>query len=229
MDERSVSASSETPGNSLADKSVHLLGRALRSEVDVASLLGFLASRDPARLQHFLGLSEPILDVEVEVQAGKSRLDVVLDGRGGPIAVLELNVSATEHGDQLARYEAFASRHRAAKYLVDLELPGSAAPAGWTQVGLAELFDCWDSSADATTKAFGAAIANVFRQWQKQASGPLASIDPVMLPVVSRAECAALRNERFIAHAMGTSARQPSLVVFTPHPSGAARRAPTSV
>ena len=197
------------------------MGRVLRNEVDVASLLGFLAARDPCPLQQFLDLPEPIRNVRVEVQfANTSRLDVVLDGGRGPIAVLELKVSATEHGDQLARYEQFASRYGAAKYLADLELPESSSPNGWTRVGLAELFGCWVGSADATTNVFSTEISNVFRQWHKQALGPLSSMDRAMFPIVLRSVSAALCREGFSAYATGTSAGQPSLVVFKPHPSG---------
>ncbi|PZU02173.1 MAG: hypothetical protein DI630_09345 [Gordonia sp. (in: high G+C Gram-positive bacteria)] len=219
-----VNSRPERTSAPLGDQSAHLLSRVLRSEVNVASLLGFLAARDPLSLQSFLVLPEPISGVRVEVPFGKrSRLDVVLDGDRGPIAVLELKVSATEHGDQLSRYDRFASEYGAAKYLVDLELSGSGSAAGWTQIDLAGLFECWTNSADPTTTAFGTEISMVFRQWQSQALGPMGSMDPAMLPVVLRAEREALNRDRILSYATGTSAGQPSLVAFAPHPSGTDR------
>lgn len=199
----------------------HLLGRVLTREVDTASLLGFVASRDPEPLRRLLGLHEPIQDVRVEVPFGKrSRLDVVLYGTNAPIAALEVKVSATEHGDQLVRYQEFASQHGAATFLIDLELAGTTAPPGWTRLSLVEAFGCWSDSVDATARVFSTAITDVFREWTRQATGPLSSMSAAMHPVVMRSTAAHLTSGHRRAFADATNAGQPALVAYAPHPSG---------
>ena len=166
----------------------HFLGRVLIHEVDTASLLAFVARRDPEPLCRILRLREPIREVRVEVPFGKrNRLDLVVYGEGGhPTAVLEVKVAATEHGDQLTRYQEFADQHGAAMFLIDLELPGSKVPPGWTRFSLAEVFECWADSLDDTARVFSTAIAEVFRGWQEQGVGSLAGISAAMYPVVMR-------------------------------------------
>lgn len=200
---------------------VDFLGRVLRSEVDVSSLLAYCASVDPVPLQRVLELSEPITGVRVEVQYGKrSRLDVVLDGEEHPQAVLELKVSATEHGDQLARYDEFAVEHGARKFLVDLELPGTRVPDGWTRLNLADVFGCWEHSSNLTAQAFAGAIADVFRTWTAQVRGPFRDIEAAMLTVVLRSLANDLTSSGIHTISSTTSAGQPCLVAFVPHPSG---------
>lgn len=196
------------------------LERVLHQEVHVASLLAFLTAREPKPLQQRLGLTSEILDVEVEKQVlGRSRLDVVLIGDSGPIAILELKVSATEHGDQLVRYEEFANRYKAPKYLIDLEMPGGEIPPGWKRASLADVFSCWSDSTDPTTNAFAGEITGIFARWQAQSVGPLADMAPAMYSVVLRSARAVLQQSGLEAYAIGTSAGQPSLTAFLPHPS----------
>lgn len=200
----------------------HFLGRVLIHEVDTASLLAFVARRDPEPLCRILRLREPIREVRVEVPFGKrNRLDLVVYGEGGhPTAVLEVKVAATEHGDQLTRYQEFADQHGAAMFLIDLELPGSKVPPGWTRFSLAEVFECWADSLDDTARVFSTAIAEVFRGWQEQGVGSLAGISAAMYPVVMRSIATGLASDGRRAFASATSAGQPALVAYAPHPSG---------
>lgn len=199
-----------------------LLGRVLRREVDVSSLLAYCATLDPSPLQRLLQLLDPIADARVEVQHGQhSRLDVVLDRPDGtPQAVLELKVSATEHGDQLARYDEYADTHRARKFLVDLELPGTRCPDGWTRLNLADAFGCWEESNDARARGLAAPIADLFRSWARQAHGPFQDMDPAMVTVVTRSVSSRLTTGGLETSSTTTSAGQPSLVALEAHPSG---------
>lgn len=197
------------------------LGRVLRREADVSALLAYLAALDPEPLQEHLGLSKSITDVRVEVQHTRaSRMDVVLDGDAGPIAVLEIKVEAAEHGDQLQRYEQFAAEWGAEIVLADLELPSTVVPPGWRRAGLSEIFACWKASNDRTAQALGPAAAQVFEQWEQDAAGPLSRMSSAMYPVVLRQTRDALIRKGYVAYAGGTSGGQPSLTVFTEHPGG---------
>ena len=197
------------------------LGRVLRREVDVSALLAYCVALDPAPLQELLQLPESIIDTRVEVQHGRgSRLDIVLDGPAGPQAVLELKVSAAEHGDQLSRYDEYARKHGARRFLVDLELPDTLCPEGWTRLNLADAFGCWEQSNDATARAFATPIADVFHSWTAQARGPFRDLDPAMVTVVTRSIAARLTADGLETFASKTSAGLPALVAFEPHPSG---------
>lgn len=198
-----------------------LLGRVLGREVDVSALLAYCATLDPIPLQRHIGLPEPIVGARVEVPYGaRSRLDVVLDGPTGAQAVLELKVSATEHGDQLARYDEFAQERGAQRFIADLELPGTRVPVGWTRLNLADVFGCWEQSAEPTARTFATRVAEVFRTWTKQAQGPFSTMDPAIITVVARAVAATLTADGIETDAVKTSAGQPCLVAFKPHPSG---------
>lgn len=203
-----------------------MLGRVLRHETHVASLLAYLVALDAEPLQRRLGLPQPICGVRTEVQhTKKNRLDVVLDGADGAMAVLELKVSAAEHNDQLTRYNDFAARHGAARFILDLELAPTDVPQGWHPHSLADVFGDWTTSAHPTAREFGGAIAAVLASWQQQALGALSGMEPAMLPVTLRAIKSSLDARGFEAYASSTAAGQPSLTVFAPHPSaeGSAR------
>lgn len=205
--------------------SSQMLARLLRHEVNVGSLIGYLVERDPSPLQGFLDLNVPIVSARVEVPYGvRSRMDVVLDGKDGPIAVLELKVAATEHGDQLARYMEYAKEHRARTVIADLEIAGLGnTPEGWTRVGLDDLFGCWTSSAHPAVSGFGREVACVFRDWRAQIDGPMGGMDSVVFSLMIRAIAADLTGAGLVAHAGTTSGGQPMLTVFAPHPSGIER------
>lgn len=198
-----------------------LLGRVLRHEVDVSSLLAYCAALDPAPLQRFLQLPDPIVDPQVEVQYGRgSRLDVVLNGAQGPQAVLEVKVSATAHGDQFTRYDAYAQETGARRFLVDLELPGTPCPEGWSRFKLADIFGCWEQSSNTTARTFAARIAHVFRTWTDQTRGTFLEMDPAILTVVTRSVATTLMAGGLETVAAATSAGQPALLAREPHPSG---------
>ncbi|MGV9671700.1 PD-(D/E)XK nuclease family protein [Gordonia sp. NPDC003504] len=199
----------------------HLLGRVLRSEVDVSSLLGYLISLDASPITAFLNLDRKIVNVRVEVPYTRSsRMDVVLDGNDGPIAVLELKVSADEHGDQLDRYQQFAHEHGARCYIVDLEGSNSVQRERWEHIDLVDAFACFASSPNVTAREFGSAIAAVLQQWQTQMAGPFARMDSAVVPVVLRQVRKRLQDEGYETYAGTTAAGQPMLTAFQPHPSG---------
>lgn len=220
-DESQPDSTAKLPSSDRADL---FLGRILRREVDVSALLAYCAALDPAPLQRALDLSEPIADVQVEVPHKKSsRMDVVLyasrvDGLR-PQAVLELKVSASEHGDQLARYEAYSKADGAKKFLVDLELIGASCPEGWSRRNLADIFACWEYSEDLTVRAVAIAIANLFRNWTKQTVGLFGDMDPAMISVVTRSIASSLTADGIRTIVAKTSAGLPALVSRAPHPA----------
>lgn len=199
----------------------HLLGRVLRSEVDVSSLLGYLISLDASPITVLLNLDRKISDVRVEVPYTRSsRMDVVLYDSVGPIAVLELKVSADEHGGQLDRYQQFAHEHGARCYMVDLEGGDSASRERWEHIDLADAFACFACSSNATASEFGSAIAAVLQQWQVQMVGAFERMDSAVVPVVLRQVRKRLQDEGYETYAGTTAAGQPELTAFQPHPGG---------
>lgn len=198
-----------------------LLGRVLRNEVDAAALLGYLISTDAQPISRLLALDDEIRNVRVEVPYTRSsRMDLVLDGRDGPIAVLELTISAAEHGNQLERYEQFAHEYGARCYMVDLEGSDATQERGWEHVSLVDAFACFFGSSDVTAREFGLAIAAVMHRWQVQMAGVLAQMDSAIVPVVLRQVQRRLQADGYVSYAGTTSAGQPELTVFKPRPGG---------
>lgn len=201
-----------------------LLGRVLSSEVDAAALLGYLALLDPVTFSQFLGLPEPLTDARVEVPDGKGgRMDLVLYGLGRPLVVIEMKIAATEHGNQLERYEAYAKKHGAEQVLLDLEPDGATVPPGWQRFGLVDVFACFAASSDPVAKAFGTEIADVFQGWKSQTRGVLADMTGPIVPVVLRDVAKKLNDDGYEAYATRTKAGLPCLVAFKPHPAGRER------
>ncbi|MGG7100126.1 PD-(D/E)XK nuclease family protein [Rhodococcus sp. 24CO] len=197
------------------------LQRLLRSEVNVGAFIGYLVERDATPLQNALGLDENIVSVRVEVPHGKGRMDVVLYGAASPIAILELKVSATEHGDQLDRYAEFAHTHDARKFLVDLETDGSTVPQGWTHIGLADLFDCWSASTNSTARGLAIEASTVFATWKSQLNGRFGQMDSAIVTVALRAVSHELAARTpYDMYTRSTSGGQPSITAYLPHPSG---------
>lgn len=198
------------------------LQRLLRSEVNVGAFIGYLVERDATPLQNALGLDENVVSARVEVPHGKGRMDVVLYGAASPIAILELKVSATEHGDQLDRYAEFAQTHNARKFLVDLETDGSTVPQGWTRIGLADLFGYWSSSTNSTVRGLAAEASTVFATWKSQLNGRFGQMDSAIVTVALRAASEELAARTpYDMYTRATSGGQPSITAYLPHPSGA--------
>lgn len=147
-------------------------------------------------------------------------MDVVLYGNDGPIAVLELKVSADEHGYQLKRYQQFAHEHGARCYMVDLEGSNSVQRERWEHIDLVDAFACFASSPNVTAREFGSAIAAVLQQWQTQMAGAIARMDSAVVPIVLRQVRKRLQDEGYETYAGTTAAGQPMLTAFQPHPSG---------
>ncbi|WP_430595610.1 hypothetical protein, partial [Isoptericola sp. QY 916] len=61
---------------------------------------------------------------------------------------------------------------------------------------------------------------SLFRTWTKQTQGPFSAMDPAIVTVVARAVAATLTADGIETDAAKTSAGQPCLVAFKPHPSG---------
>ncbi|MFE4501033.1 PD-(D/E)XK nuclease family protein [Rhodococcus sp. NPDC056743] len=197
------------------------LQRLFRSEVNVGAFIGYLVERDATPLQNALGLDESVVSARVEVPHGKGRMDVVLYGATSPIAILELKISATEHGDQLDRYAEFAHTHDARKFLVDLEFGGSTVPEGWTHIELANLFGYWSSSTNSTVRGLAAEASSVFAAWKSQLNSRFGQMDSAILTVALRAVSHELAARTpYAMYTRATSGGQPSITAYLPHPSG---------
>src|SRR5690625_3837620 len=200
-------------------KAALLLGRVLRHETNVSTLLAFCVVLAPEPLQQKLRLSSPIIDARVEVPHRKSnRIDIVLDGPAGPQALLELKISATEHGDQLKRYEDFAKKYEAQRFLIDLEPRTARTHPGWKRLNVGEVFACWSHSAISVVRELATAAATIFHNWTAQASGPIGEMDPAMVPVVLRAAANNLTSSGIETLARKTSGGRPALIAMMPHP-----------
>jgi hypothetical protein len=109
------------------------LGRLLSQETNVANLLAYLIELDPSPLLHALRLQADNPGLMQEAAAGRSgRIDAIVTDGGHPVALVELKVGASEHGDQFARYGALAAaRGGLPCHLVSLDEETADVPAGW--------------------------------------------------------------------------------------------------
>lgn len=195
------------------------LGRVLRNETNVASLLAYCTTLDPRPLGDLLTLDKPISTAVPEVSARKfGRLDLVLGSDEGVLAVVEIKISATKHGDHFDRYGSYADSVGARRILLDLESAETAPPEGWQRISLDEIFRCWSTSENEAARVISREIASVLGVWRKQSIGRFGAMDPAMTAVVLRRVAAELSADLEEVTARSTAGGQPSLMAFDPHP-----------
>jgi hypothetical protein len=154
------------------------LARLLSKENRVSDLIAFLAGLDSESFLAALGLPPQEVCVKREDLLGKrgtGSADLVVRGESGPIALLEIKVSAAEHGNQFERYDNWA-RDQVAQpkcYLVALDGEAMSPPPGWAVEPLPRLFRCWRDSRNPHAAWLGSAAAAVLEGWITQADGCL--------------------------------------------------------
>lgn len=154
------------------------LARLLSKENRVSDLIAFLAGLDSESFLAALDLPLQEVRVSREDLLGKRETgiaDLVVRGDSGALALLEIKVSAAEHGNQLERYDNWA-RVQATQprcYLVALDGEALSPPPGWTVEPLARLFLCWRDSRNRHAAWLGSAAAAVLEGWVTQADGRL--------------------------------------------------------
>ncbi len=86
------------------------LERLLSQENQISDLIAFLAALDSVPFLEALGQPGTHCYVEWEELLGKGsgRADLIVRDESGPMALLEIKVGATQHGDQFARYDSWA-------------------------------------------------------------------------------------------------------------------------
>ncbi len=87
------------------------LERLLSQENQISDLIAFLAALDSVPFLEALGLPGIHCYVEREELLGKGsgRADLIVRDDSGAMALLEIKVGATQHGDQFAGYLVFPS------------------------------------------------------------------------------------------------------------------------
>jgi hypothetical protein len=154
------------------------LARLLSRENRVSDLIAFLAGLDSESFLAALGLPLQEVRVKREDLLGKRETgtaDLVVRGESGPIALLEIKVSAAQHGNQFERYDNWA-RVQATEpkcYLVALDGEALSPPLGWAVEPLPRLFRCWRDSRNPHAAWLGSAAAAVLEGWVTQADGRL--------------------------------------------------------
>ncbi|WP_146169383.1 PD-(D/E)XK nuclease family protein [Actinoplanes italicus] len=135
-------------------------------------MLAFLFEKDPAPLIRILGLPDGVYWCRREAPAAKGRLDLIVYRAELPVAVLEIKGASREHGDQLDRYQAWAAKQNPEAALFYCSPDRDDTPRKpWRAVGLAELFEAWQSSSDPHATWLAGEITNLLRSWDKQAEG----------------------------------------------------------
>lgn len=208
-----------TSGEQMLNAAHRQLGRVLRSEVDVSSLLAYCITLDPLPFAELVGLREPISGVITELPAGRAgRLDLALRSGDATVAVIEVKVSATEHGDQFDRYDAYAASVGARTILLELEASTASMRDGWTRVSLVDAFGCWSTSTNEAARVVAGEIAEVFSSWHHQFSGPFGEMDPAVTAIGLRAVVRDLADELEEVTTGSTAGGQPTLLAFEPYP-----------
>lgn len=168
------------------------LGRLLSHENQISDLIAFLAALDSEPFLAVLGLPGTHCFVEPEELLGNSsgRADLVVRDESGPIALLEIKVGATQHGDQFARYGTWAKAQAppARCYLIGLDERPLDAPADWTVAfTLPVLLRRWQDSKNPHAAWLATAAAAVLEGWVTQVEGKIGrATSPIVADLVTR-------------------------------------------
>ena len=90
-----------------------------------------------------------------------------------PRALIEIEVAATEHGDQFSRYQNWAAGQNppVACFLVGLDGAGKDVPETWvSKVTLPVLFRSWCNSTDCHVAWLASLAADLFEQWSNESA-----------------------------------------------------------
>jgi hypothetical protein len=205
------------------------LGRLLSQEANVANLLGYLTELDPAPLLHALRLKADKPGLVQESPAGRSgRIDAFVTDSGHSIALVELKVGASEHGDQFSRYEALAAKRGDLPcHLVSLDEKTADVPAGWEHHLLPDLLAGWRDSSSEVARVLARELERALRDVLGQAAGPLGQAGRTAIAVAFRQLAHQVRSLATDVSPSGaaerTSGGQPSVVFYIEHPLGQSR------
>lgn len=168
------------------------LARLLSRENRVSDLIAFLAGLDSEPFLAALGLPAQEVYVKREDLLGKRETgsaDLVVRNENGPIALLEIKVSAAQHGNQFERYEKWANEQTPPPkcYLVALDGEALSPPPGWAVEALPRLLRCWQSSRNPHAAWLASAAATVLEDWVTQADGNLGkAAGPIVGDLIAR-------------------------------------------
>jgi hypothetical protein len=197
------------------------LARILAREVTVSSLLAYLAELDPSPFLQVLALSpsKPGFAVEASL-GGAGRIDLLVDDGGAPVALVEVKVGASEHGQQLKAYEAWAEAHAASCHLITMDEFCSLGSASWGHHLLPEVLKLWSSSSNEVARVLAGAMAVALDQVLAESGGMLGSASRTAIAIAFRRLAYQVMSDfpELTGGSERTSGGQPSLVVYQRHP-----------
>lgn len=179
-------------GAQLPAAAVQALARLLSRENRVSDLIALLAGLDTVPFLAVLGLPAQEALAKREDLLGKRETgsaDLVVRNGKTVLALIEIKVSAAEHGNQFERYDGWAKSQTPSPrcYLTALDGDALNAPPGWAAVPLAHLFRSWQESQDPHAAWLASAAAAVVENWAAQAGGNLGNATgPVVGDLVAR-------------------------------------------
>ena len=146
-----------------------------------------------------------------------------------PRALIEIEVAATEHGDQFSRYQNWAAGQNppVACFLVGLDGAGKDVPETWvSKVTLPVLFRSWCNSTDCHVAWLASLAADLFEQWSNEVDGIIGHATSRVVPyLITRslavdmaARSAELGGAGPVVEASKTSAGRPMIVAWLPFP-----------
>ena len=206
------------------------LGRLLSKETNVANILAYLCERDPSPILATFGLTAVKPTVHQEVSQGTAgRFDLVVMDNNEPIALVELKVGATQHGDQYARYDAWATTHgNVPCHLITLDEEVTDAPSTWGRHLLTNVLDSWSASPDQPAQVIAAAARDALQDVLDQAAGPLGKAGRTAVAIAFRRLDHLVHDHAsgmdLVGGAERTSGGQPALVFYTAHPAALSDR-----
>jgi hypothetical protein len=179
-------------GAQLPAAALQALTRLLSRENRVSDLVAFLVGLDAAPLLTALGLPAQEVRAKREDLLGRRETgsaDLVVRNGKRVLALLEIKVSAAQHGNQFERYAGWAKSQTPSPrcYLSALDWEALSAPPDWTAVPLPCLFRSWQESCDPHAAWLASAAAAVAEDWVAQAGGNLGNAaGPVVGDLVAR-------------------------------------------
>jgi hypothetical protein len=137
------------------------LGRTLGQEEQISNLIAFLVAIDASPLAAALGLgtSDVTVTREWALPHDGGRADLLVRVAGVPAALIEVKASADQHGEQLTRYDEWATAQEPAVrcFLVGVTGDHDGLPEGWrTDLTLPALLRLWLASRDPAPAVRGA-------------------------------------------------------------------------
>ncbi|RIJ69433.1 hypothetical protein D1871_22155 [Nakamurella silvestris] len=204
------------------------MSRLLGKEDRISDLIAFLATLDPIPLATALGISSTgTLTSHREVPITGGRPDLMIRCDDVDVALIELKLSASQHGQQYSAYETWAMDQRppVAHYIASLDNDVEGIGPSWISLDLDVLVYSWEDSGHPHARWLGRIAGGTLKTWKKEVDGPIGSAtNKIVADLITRRLVGELNSSLGddSAQAFRTSGGLPMLTLSRPIAGGPA-------